>query len=93
MTQSIRDLTMPASNRAPTPNVAELAQQRLRESPYLALRKVNCRFHEGVLLLTGEVPTYYTKQVAQTLVKGLDHVVVIDNRLIVTPFKNLPGDD
>lgn len=64
--------------------VGEIAQQRLRHCPYAALRHVQCRFHEGVLVLTGDVPTYYTKQMAQEFLRGLDQVIQIDNRLTVT---------
>ena len=64
--------------------VAESAQQRLRDCPYTQLRRVQCRFHEGVLVLSGELPTFYLKQIAQTLVHGLDQVDVIDNRIRVS---------
>ena len=67
-----------------TSNVARLAQQRLQASPYVALRSVKCQFHEGVLVLTGVVPTFYTKQIAQEALHTLDHVEVIDNRLVVS---------
>ena len=77
--------TIPAVPRACAviPEVAEIAQQRLRDCPYIALRRVSCRFREGVLMLTGEVPTYHMKQMAQTLVRGVEAVEVIDNRLVV----------
>lgn len=65
-------------------DVGEIAQQRLRDCPYAALRNVQCRFHEGVLVLSGEVPTYYTKQMAQQYLRDLDQVQQIDNRLVVT---------
>ena len=73
----------PVRTRAGTHEVVKMAQQRLQESPYLALRSVDCEFYQGVLTLTGEVPTYYTKQMAQTLVRGLDQVQRIENRLFV----------
>ncbi len=76
----------PTSHRtcAATSNVAHLAQQRLQASPYAALRTVKCQLHEGVLVLTGVVPTFYTKQIAQELLHTLDQVERIDNRLVVT---------
>lgn len=69
---------------ANTNDVAETAQQRLRECSYSSLRGVNCRYHEGVLVLTGVVPTFYMKQMAQTLMRNLDQVELIDNRIVVS---------
>lgn len=61
----------------------DAADQRLRVSPYLELRRVTCSFHEGVLTLTGHVSSYYLRQIAQTLLRGLAGVQAIDNRLAV----------
>lgn len=82
MVQAITSPSDPAC--AIPPNVAKIAQQRLRTSPYAALRKVHCQFHNGVLILTGEVPTFYTKQVAQEALRSLDQVQRVDNRLAVS---------
>ena len=71
------------------PGVAEIAQQRLRECPYPALRQVNCCFDGGVLVLTGGVPTFYMKQMAQTLLCRLEHVEVLDNRLVVSSGRGM----
>jgi hypothetical protein len=46
----------------------ELVERRLRESPYLCLRAIRCEHQQGVLTLRGMVPSYYHKQLAQTLV-------------------------
>ncbi|MDH3717390.1 MAG: BON domain-containing protein [Planctomycetota bacterium] len=56
--------------------VAEV-QRELRESPYLSMRRITCDYHEGVLTLRGNAPTYYVKQLAQTIAlrtKGVDEV-------------------
>ncbi len=53
-------------------------QDRFQRSPYLPLRHVECRLHEGVLILRGRVPTYYLKQLAQSVghsLKGIHRVV------------------
>lgn len=84
MTPATRSTFTPDRTCAAPPNVAEIAQQRLQASSYIALRSVKCWYHEGVLILTGDVPTFYTKQIAQTLVRNLDQVELIDNRLVVT---------
>ncbi|HVC92303.1 MAG TPA: BON domain-containing protein [Pirellulales bacterium] len=49
----------------------------LRHSPYLPLRGIRCELRDGVLTLRGQVPTYFLKQLAQTMamtVPGIDHV-------------------
>ena len=76
----------PDCDRANATNVAEIAQQRLKKCSYPALRGVNCRSQEGVLVLTGVVPTFYMKQIAQTLMRSLNQVELIDNRLVVSSY-------
>ncbi len=55
----------------------------LRTSPYAEIRLVACEFHEGMLRLWGRVPSYYMKQIAQTVVLGIDGVEEIHNQLEV----------
>lgn len=64
---------------------AEAAAARLRQGLYLELRQVVCSLHAGILRLQGHVSSYYLRQIAQTLVQGLDGVEAIDNQLEVTP--------
>jgi osmotically-inducible protein OsmY len=64
------------------------AQQLLDGSNYLALRRLRCEFHDGHLVLRGRVPTFYLKQMAQTLVRQLPQVQQIENRLDVAEFWN-----
>ena len=59
------------------------AQFRLRCSCYLELHLVSCDFHEGVLTLRGRVPSFYLKQIAQTLILNLNGVGAVNNRLEV----------
>ena len=58
-------------------------RSRLETSGYPQLRKVSCEFHEGVLTLRGQVSTFHLKQVAQTLIRRLESVGEINNRLEV----------
>jgi hypothetical protein len=62
---------------------AAQAEARLRAHPYLALQRVSCECRDGVLVLRGRLPTYHLKQVAQTLVVGIDGVRRIDNQVEV----------
>jgi len=76
----------PAPSRANEAEVAALAQECLEMSGHRALRNVSCQFHEGVLTLRGSVPTFYHKQMAQTCVRDLARVEIVDNRLDVVPM-------
>jgi hypothetical protein len=65
--------------------LAERAEACLRSSPYLTLRNVSCEFRDGTLTLLGCLPTYYLKQIAQTVVAALHGVERIDNQIAVLP--------
>ena len=64
--------------------VLSLAAQCLGEQSFQLSRMVTCEYEDGVLILQGQVPSYYHKQVAQSTVKGLESIESIDNRLVVT---------
>jgi osmotically-inducible protein OsmY len=65
-------------------HITLLAVCRLRGSGYGALHSVGCAFDSGVLHLRGRVPSYYLKQVAQSLVVDLEGVRQVINRLEVS---------
>ena len=58
-------------------------RRRFQRSPYLPLRKIGCHLHNGVLSLCGRVPTYYLKQLAQTIGSSFQGVREISNELQV----------
>jgi osmotically-inducible protein OsmY len=64
-------------------DIEEQARVRLQHSPYRAIRRVSCRYDEGVLTLIGRVPTFHYKQLAQTAVTDLDGIRVIVNEIEV----------
>lgn len=88
MVQNSKAVTSPALAGTRDAVVESKARQLLGESNYLALRRLDCEFHDGQLVLRGRVPTYYLKQVAQTLVRQLPQVQQIENRLDVAEFWN-----
>lgn len=56
----------------------------LGNSSYYAIRRVLCEFRDGILILRGQVPSYFLKQIAQTVVRrGSNGSVRIDNQLEV----------
>ena len=62
---------------------ADLAEEILRESPYHAIRKLKCRYRNGVLIVAGQVSTFFLKQLAQSAVRKVDGVREIDDRIEV----------
>lgn len=56
---------------------------RLRHSGYAALANLTCRCKAGMLTLTGTLPSFYLKQVAQETVRGLESVDRVVNRVRV----------
>lgn len=67
--------------------VEALARAGLRRCSYTAIRDVSCEMRSGVLWLRGRVPSYYMKQIAQTVVRHvleeLEDAVDINNELDV----------
>jgi osmotically-inducible protein OsmY len=64
-------------------DIEEQARVRLQHSPYRAIRRVSCRFDDGILTLVGQVPTFHYKQLAQTAVAELAGVREIVNAIRV----------
>ena len=69
-------------------HVVTTAKRRLDASPYTALRSIVCDFHEGVLVLRGQVTSYHLKQRAQETVRTLDGVEVVVNAVEVAQRAN-----
>jgi hypothetical protein len=63
--------------------IEEEARKLLQDSPYRELWEVSCEFREGALTLRGRVPSFFLKQVAQTIVFVMERVDRINNRLEV----------
>ena len=65
---------------------AVLAEAKLRfyRSPYRELRDITCDFQEGVLTLRGRVPSYFLKQIAQSIVFSMERIGEIRNRLEIS---------
>ena len=63
--------------------VAAQCEAVLRASAYLPLRKLSCEYHEGVLTIRGQVPTFYLKQLAQNRIQTVFRVEEINNQVDV----------
>lgn len=78
---SQRSMTADRTTRGQEP--ADVAQARLRGSAYAELRDLTCGSHEGVLVIGGQVSSFYLKQLAQTAVRGVPGVEVVHNQVRV----------
>ncbi len=72
-------------------SVAELAESRLRRSGYPTLANVACVYHEGALILSGRLPSYFLKQMAQTIAGQLQEVDEIVNQVQVVNSTGFRG--
>jgi osmotically-inducible protein OsmY len=63
--------------------IVERAETELRRNGYIALKNIACEFREGVLTLTGCLPTYYLKQLAGEAVSGAEGVERVENLIEV----------
>ena len=63
--------------------IAELAERRLRQSPYFYLKRLRCRAEGSVLSITGSVPYRQLSQLAERIVSRVDGVSQIVNSVEV----------
>ena len=73
----------PNTHTATSDRVVEDLERRFRQSTYCPIRNLKCDFHEGVLTIRGRLPSYYLKQVAQTIARNVDGVEEVVNRVEV----------
>ncbi len=57
----------------------------LRGSGYRLLGNLECEVHEGRVTLKGIVPSFYLKQVAQTIAMRIEQVREVHNGIAVPP--------
>jgi len=80
---TVEPVTLDGSDTQERFSPSDLAESRLRGNSYLALKSISCDYQEGILVLRGQVPTYYLKQVATAVVAGLPGVQRIVNQIDV----------
>jgi BON domain len=64
------------------------ALKLLQSSAYTSLRGLRCEVKEGVVAVHGSVPTYYLKQMAQTLINRLGSIRSVSNMVEVRFAEN-----
>lgn len=62
----------------------EAALAAISNSKYAALRQLSCTVAEGVVEITGTVPSFYLKQLAQAAIMQLDGVGTVRNLVSVS---------
>jgi osmotically-inducible protein OsmY len=67
--------------------IEESVQGRLLGSPYFAIRNIGCVYRDGVLTLRGSLPTYYLKQMAQSVVTETEGVTTVVNQIEVKAIR------
>jgi osmotically-inducible protein OsmY len=83
----------PSSAKPPCPrtDLAELARSCLQTNPHEDIKSLECEYHEGVLLLRGQVHTYYHKQLAQEAVRDIQGIESIANVVKVVGANHSPA--
>lgn len=61
----------------------QAVESRLQESSYWHLRAVSCECIAGTLTIRGRVPTYYLKQIAQSVVRKIEGIKSVINLIEV----------
>ena len=69
------------SNRAA--RIIAVAKQRIVHQPHLSVQRIWCDFDGGRLILRGQVPSFYCKQLAQEAVADLEGVEQVVNEIEV----------
>jgi hypothetical protein len=64
---------------------AELIESVLRQTPQLVAWSIEWRLDQGTLVLSGQVTSFYQKQLAQTATSRLPGIDMIVNELEVAP--------
>jgi osmotically-inducible protein OsmY len=65
------------------PAIVAMAMERLRDSPYKAMRRISCECEHGILFLRGRLFSFHEKQVAQETVARIDGVTQVVNEVEV----------
>lgn len=63
--------------------IVKAATECLQNSPYQPVKKVLCECSHGILILRGNVSTFYQKQVAQEAVARVNGVTQVRNDIQV----------
>lgn len=84
----IYEMRMPITdnpvNRVDNSKVERAARLNLARMGFPQLKSVECLFHDGMMFLSGKVPSYHQKQLAQQALRDIRHISLIVNNLEVS---------
>lgn len=69
---------------APELSVPSQLARAFESSPYIPLRKLSYSVVEGTARLDGRVPTFYCKQLAQSIAESIPGIRWVENRIEVS---------
>jgi hypothetical protein len=83
----------PDRSTADVSGISQFVQRQLQDSTYSAIRQIcfDLELECDVVHLSGSVPSYYQKQVAQALVDSVEGVHKVDNQIKVVPSNRRAG--
>jgi osmotically-inducible protein OsmY len=64
--------------------VVQGVAEALSRSPYAALRTLSCSVTHGIVTLQGRLPSFYLRQIAQSLALGVEGVREVRSEIEVT---------
>jgi hypothetical protein len=75
----------PSDSKSSARTVEQRARELLAQHPHFRGRECNFEYEyrEDVLIVRGRVPTFYLKQVLQTVLRDVEGVTCVDNRVDV----------
>lgn len=76
------------ATRSPA-SIERAAQIQLARSGYRSLLAITCHFRDNTLILRGDVPSYFHKQVAQEAIRKVRSVESIANEIVVSSSRDL----
>ena len=73
--------------------VEETIRQRLAGCPYaFYFNRITCCYEQGRLTLSGCLPSFYMKQMLQTILRDIEHVTQIVNNVAVVSATGLSSE-
>lgn len=79
---------LPFSAPVAVDDIGQLAERKLRESPYYFLKSLRCHFREGVLTIRGQVPNAQLRKFAESIVGRVAGVEEVVNRVeVIDPMQ------
>lgn len=81
--------TLPATARRPgsTSCLAKQVADQLQATGRPTLQEIQVHERHGTVVLSGHVPTFYLKQLAQAIASSVDGVNRVYNEMIVAPTR------